>query len=275
MMPAVLTLVLLAAVTSFGGAIGGIGGATLLVPVLLLFGVDILDAAPLGLLSVAATSLAASVRQLDDGLVHHRLGLTVESLASAGAVLGALVSTSVPEDWLARILGAGALAGAVATLSRRGVRNLPEAAFLDDSPGEWPGTLGGTYHFGNYAVPYQAKRIPAGLAVSAVAGVISGMAGVGGGFLKTPAMSEVMLVPVKVAAATATFAMGITATSGIIVFAGQGRLDAEPGVAVVLGALVGATAGARVQSRLPANKVRFVTGGLLVLVATVVIVRSL
>ena len=125
-------------------------------------------------------------------------------------------------------LGLGALAGAVATLGRRGVRNLPEGAFLDDSPGEWPGTLGGTYHFGSEAVPYQARRVAQGLGVSAVAGVISGLAGVGGGFLKTPAMSEVMQVPVKVAAATSTFTMGITAAAGLIVFWGQGRSGPAP-----------------------------------------------
>ena len=274
-MPSLLTLAAFGLVTAFAGSVGGIGGATLLVPLLMLTGVDILDAAPLGLLSVAATSLAASVRQLDDGLVHHRLGLTVESAASVTATAGALLSTSVPQEWLARALGAGALAGAVATLARRGVRNPPEPVFADDSPGEWPGTLGGTYHFGDQAVPYQARRVPQGLAVSGLAGLISGMAGVGGGFLKTPAMSEVMGVPVKVAAATSTFTMGITAAVGTIVFAGQGRLELEPGAAVVLGALAGATAGAAVQVGLPATRARAVTGTLLLAVGVVVIGRSL
>lgn len=275
MTPAAWALVLLGALTAFGGAVGGIGGATLLVPVLLLTGMDIIDAAPLGLLSVAATSLAAAGRQLDAGLVHHRIGLTVELAASSFAVAGALLSTAVPGAWLARILGLGALAGAVLTLARGGTRNHPNETFLDDAPGEWPGTLGGTYHFTGRAVPYQARRVPLGLAVAAIAGAISGMAGVGGGFLKTPAMSEVMHVPVKVAAATSTFTMGITAASGILVFAGQGRIDAAPGAAVVLGALIGATAGSRVQTGLPAGRARVVTGTLLVLVAAVVIGRSL
>lgn len=274
-MPSVWFLVALGAATSFLGAVGGIGGATLLVPALLLLGVDVYEAAPLGLLTVAATSLAASMRQLDDGLVHHRLGLTVESAASLGAVAGALVAASVSEDWLARILGLGALAGAIATLARRGVRNQPSGAFVDDSPGEWPGTLGGTYHHGGGSVPYQAKRVPAALAVSGVAGIVSGMAGVGGGFLKTPAMSEIMTVPVKVAAATSTFTMGITAAAGLAVFGGQGRLEAVPGAAVVIGALLGALLGARLQSGLPAGRARMVTGTLLAVVAVVVIGRSL
>ncbi|MGI9577098.1 MAG: sulfite exporter TauE/SafE family protein [Microthrixaceae bacterium] len=274
-MPSLWVLVALGGATSFLGAVGGIGGATLLVPVLLLLDVDVFEAAPLGLLCVAATSLAASVRQLDDGLVHHRLGLTIESAASIGAVAGALAAASVSEDWLARVLGLGALVGAVATLARRGVRNLPSSAFVDDSPGEWPGTLGGTYHHEGGSVPYQAKRVPGALAVSGVAGVISGMAGVGGGFLKTPAMSEIMTVPVKVAAATSTFTMGITAAAGLAVFAGQDRIQVVPGAAVVIGALVGALGGARAQSRLRADRARIVTGSLLAIVAIVVLGRTL
>ena len=274
-MPPLWALVALGLATAFLGAVGGIGGATILVPVLLLFDVDVYAAAPLGLLTVAATSLAASVRQLDDGLVHHRLGLTVESAASLGAVAGALLAASVSEDWLARVLGGAALLGAAATLARKGVRNLPAGAFADDSPGEWPGTLGGTYHHGGGSVPYHATRVPLGLGISAVAGVISGMAGVGGGFLKTPAMSEVMTVPVKVAAATSTFTMGITAATGLAVFAGQGRLDLVAGAGVVLGALAGAMVGARVQSHLPAGRARLVTGVLLAIVGAVVIGRTL
>lgn len=267
-------LVVMGAATAFFGALGGIGGATLLVPLLLALGMQPLDAAPLGLIAVAATSLAASVSQLEDGLVHHRLGLTVESTASVGTVAGALLSTALPQVWLARSLGLGALAGAVAMLARRGVRNLPAATFADDSPGEWPGTLGGTYHHGGEAIPYQATRVPQALAVSLVAGAISGMAGVGGGFLKVPSMSEIMRVPVKVAAATSTFTLGISAAVGLLVFTGQGRVDAVAAAGVALGALGGAGLGASTQSRLPAVLTRMITGSLLVVIAVVVLARA-
>lgn len=273
-MPSPWLLVLLGALTAFFGAVGGIGGATLLVPLLLAMGLDPLEAAPLGLIAVASTSLAASVRQLEDGLVHHRLGLTVESTAAVGTVAGALASTAVPQEWLARTLGLGALAGAVAILSRRGVRNLPDPTFVQDSPGEWPGTLGGTYHHGGASIPYSASRVPQALVVCLFAGAISGMAGVGGGFLKVPSMSEIMRVPIKVAAATSTFTLGISAAVGLLVFGGQGRIDAVAAAGTALGALAGATAGARTQSRLPATFARITTGSLLVVVAVVVLVRS-
>ena len=279
-LPGVLSLPLIALVAlgagcAFAGALGGIGGATLLVPVLLVLDVDPLVAAPLGMLTVAAGSLAAATRQLDDGLVHQRLGLSVELFASIGTVTGALASTLVPEEWLARILGVAALVGAVAAIARKGLRNQPVGIFDDEPSGEWPGTLGGSYSLKGSVVPYHAQRVPLGLGLSVFAGVVSGLAGVGGGFLKTPAMSEVMKVPVKVAAATTTFVSGITAAAALLIYTGQGRVDVRGGAGVVLGALLGGAAGARLQSGLDATTVRRVTGVLLVVVAVVVIARTL
>lgn len=270
-----LVVAALALACAFGGSLGGIGGATLLVPLLLVLGVDPRAAAPVGLVTVAAGSLAAAARPLQDGLVHHRLGLTVELAASGGAVAGAVASTSVPEVWLARVLGAAALVGAVAALARTGLRNRPDPTFDGETAGEWPGTLGGQYALDGRIVPYHARNLPGGLAASLVAGVVAGLSGVGGGFLKTPAMSEVMKVPVKVAAATTTFTLGITATTGLVVYAEQGRIDPHDAAAALLGALAGGLFGARVQARVHATVARRITGGLLLVVAAVVIGRTL
>jgi uncharacterized membrane protein YfcA len=190
-------------------------------------------------------------------------------------VAGALASTQVPEQWLARVLGGAALVGAVAALSRTGVRNLPDATFDAEPGGEWPGTLGGQYSLGGHMVPYQARRVGAGMATSVVAGVVAGLSGVGGGFVKTPAMSEIMRVPVKVAGATTTFTLGLTASTGLLIYAVQGRLEVRDGAAVVAGALLGGVVGARLQSKLHASTVRRLTGILLLVVAAVVIGRSL
>ncbi|MFN7151141.1 MAG: TSUP family transporter, partial [Microthrixaceae bacterium] len=159
--------------------------------------------------------------------------------------------------------------------ARTGMRNLPVGAFDGDVGGEWPGTLGGQYSLGGRMVPYQAKNLPAGMAASVVAGVVAGLSGVGGGFVKTPAMSEIMKVPVKVAGATTTFTLGLTATTGLSIYAAQGRLEVRDGAAVVAGALAGGLLGARLQSRLAATVVRRLTGVLLLAVAAVVIGRTL
>jgi len=80
-------LVLLALATASLGALGGLGGAVILVPLLVLTGTPAREAAPLGLLSVASRSMAAGPWQLAELTVHHRLGVTSETLAAAGASL--------------------------------------------------------------------------------------------------------------------------------------------------------------------------------------------
>jgi uncharacterized membrane protein YfcA len=264
----------LSLVTAAVGALGGLGGAIVLVPVLVLFGVDPLVAAPLGILSVAAGSLAAAPAQLEAGLVHHRLGITLEITASAGAIAGALLADSLPESLLARLLGVVALAAALASGLRKGLRNQPEAEFSADVAGEWPGTLQGVYRLGEDMVPYAARRVPLGLAAMTVAGVISGLAGVGGGFIKTPVMSELMHVPVKVAAATSTFTVGLTASTALLVFAGQGRIEYRAGAVVVVAGVVGGFVGARVQRLLPPPQVRRALSMVLVVIGLLILVRG-
>jgi uncharacterized membrane protein YfcA len=107
-----------------------------------------------------------------------------------------------------------------------------------------------------------------------LAGVVTGLAGVGGGFLKTPLSSEVMRLPAKVAAATSTFTIGLTASVALILMAIDGRIVASDAALVVLGALLGGTIGARVQTRLAPPVVRRITAVVLVVIAIVLVFRA-
>ena len=273
-MPATWILLLLGFGTAFAGSLGGLGGAILLVPVLTLAGVDPRIAAPLGMLSVGAASLAAGPRQLREGLVHHRLGVTLEITASAGAIVGAIIGNTIDQTLLARLLGVVAVATAIAGFRSSGMRNPPSATFNAEPAGEWPGTLGGSYRLGDEIVPYSARRLPLGLGAMAGAGVVSGLAGIGGGFIKTPIMRELMHVPVKVAAATTTFTVGVTAAVGLAVFAGQGRIDADAGAAIVVGGLAGGFAGARLHATLHPRVAKLVVSALLVVVGAILLVTA-
>jgi uncharacterized membrane protein YfcA len=173
-----------------------------------------------------------------------------------------------------RLLGVVALVAALGGGLRKGMRNLPEAGFSADVAGEWPGTLQGAYRLGEDVIPYAARRVPLGLAAMTVAGFVSGLAGVGGGFIKTPVLSELMHVPVKVAAATSTFTVGLTASTALIVFAGQGRVDYRAGAVVVVAAVVGGVIGGRLQGALTPQFVRRWLAVVLLVVGVVVLVRG-
>lgn len=273
-MPQQTVLVLLSFLTAGIGALGGLGGAILLVPTLVLLGADPAVAAPLGLLSAGAGSLAASVPQLGAGLVHHRLGVTMETTASLGVLAGALLSDALSATSLSRILALVALASAVSGGLRKGMRNLPQGAFDAEVAGEWPGTLSGAYRADGGVVPYAARRVPAGLTAMVVAGLVSGLSGVGGGFIKTPIMSEVMHVPVKVSAATSTFTTGLTAATGLVIFAAQGRIDVAAGAAVVVGGMLGGAVGVSAQSHLSPPRVRLAISLVLVVIAVALLARG-
>lgn len=273
-MPPEVALVALSFVAAGLGALGGLGGAVLLVPVLVLLGVEPALAAPLGLLSAGAGSLAAAVPQLEAGLVHHRLGVTLETTASVGVLAGALLSESLAASTLSRILALVALSSALAAGLRKGMRNLPQGAFDGEVSGEWPGTLAGAYRAPGGVVPYAARRVPAGLVAMIGAGLVSGLSGVSGGFIKTPIMSEIMHVPVKVSAATSTFTTGFTAATGLVIFASQGRIDVGAGAAVVVGGLLGGTVGVTAQRRLSAPRVRLAISVLLGTVGVILLVRA-
>ena len=267
-------LVVAAAVTSGVGALAGVGGAVLLVPILVVTGTPVAIAAPIGLVSVAALSIAAAPTHLDHRVVNHRLGLTTEVAATGGAVVGALVSDLVPNRVLVYVLAAAALAAAAVGGRRKGLRNRPDPTLSNADVGERVGSLAGAYPLGDAVVPYEARRVRAGLGFMTLAGLIAGTAGVSGGFIKTPATSELMHVPTKVAAATTTFTIGITAAAALAVFAVQGRIDHRAATAVIVGSLVGSTLGAQLQARLHPPMVRAGLSVLLVVVAVVMVVTA-
>ena len=136
------------------------------------------------------------------------------------------------------------------------------------------GALAGAYPLGDGVVPYRVDRLAGGLGFMGLAGFIAGTAGASGGFIKTPATSELMHVPLKVAAATTTFTIGVTSSAALLVFALQGRIDVEASALVIVGSLVGGQLGATLQSSLSPTVIRRVLSVLLAVVAVVLVVRA-
>lgn len=242
-----------AAAAAAAAALGtgmGAGGAVLLVPFLLIAGVEQGAAATVGLITVAAGCTAAAPRQIRQQLVNHRLAVTLETLASSGAIAGAVLAGFLPAEAFAYLLGAVLLFTATTAFGRRGMRNRPDDTLGVEEIGEHVGGLGGAYLLAQGVVPYRATRLPLGLLLSAAAGTVAGVTGTSGGYLKTPIMSEVMHVPVKVAAATTTLASGLTSVAALAVYLPRGEVPPLWGAAAVMGALLGGRLGARLQEML-------------------------
>ncbi len=264
----------LSAVAAMIGALGGLGGAVILVPILVLMGATPLEAAPIGMAMVAAGALASATVQTRSELANYRLGVTMESAAGVGAVAGALISVFIAPRALMYVLAIATIISAVASGSRTGQRNLPVDGALMRDFHDRPGTLSDAYRDEQgRVIPYNARRVPLGLGLMGSAGLIAGMTGSSGGYIKTPVMSEVMHVPVKAAAATTAFMVSITAAAALTVYALQGRVTASIAPAVV-GGFLGGRIGAALQPRLRAVTLRHVIAVLLVVIGLVVLVNA-
>src|SRR5205085_7083112 len=93
---------------------------------------------------------------------------------------------------------------------------------------------------------YHVRHVPLGFGLMFVAGVLSGLLGIGSGALKVLAMDQAMRLPFKVSTTTSNFMIGVTAAASAGVYLGRGYLDPGLAMPVMLGVLLGSLLGARV-----------------------------
>ncbi len=262
------------------GALVGIGGGVVIVPALTLgLGVDIRHAVAASLVAVIATSTSAGGVYLGRGLTNMRLGMTLEVATSLGGMTGGLVAAVLPVDLIAGLFSV--VMGVTAVLVLRGAARPPERrvdpAAADETGWEEPGALAGAFADPTRGglVHYRARRLWLGSGVSLLAGSVSGLLGVGGGFLKVPAMNLGMDVPVKVAAATSNFMIGVTAAASVFIYFQRGFVEPLVAVPVALGVVAGSLAATRLSGATPAPVVKRILAVVLVAVAAQMGLRAL
>lgn len=252
---------------ALGGALG-IGGGIFVAPALIfLFHLPVKWAIPASLVSVAATSLAAAPRHLRKGTVNLRVGIVLSIGAAIGGIAGGLVGDAISPEIILWVLAGAALLAALITAV---VSEPPEespVAFVGEGPDEWPGTLGGTYQAGAGAVPYEARRPAIGALISSGASLIGSIAGVGGGFINVPQMRAVMGLPVRVAASTSTFVVGLSASAALVVYLRAGRIAPAIAGPVLVGSIVGSLIGSWLQHRFRGSVLRWILVVVMVLLS--------
>lgn len=263
------------------GAMVGLGGGVVIIPALVLgFGVDIRVAVATSLVAVVATSTAAGSVFVGKGLTNMRLGMTLEVFTTLGGITGGLVALKVPQAALGVVFAALVTVTAVLMLRGRDAHgakgDAKEAPELEPPGVEETGRIAGEYFDAHQRalVPYRAERVPLGGAVSFLAGVLSGLLGVGGGFIKVPAMTMGMKVPFKVAAATSNFMIGVTAAASLFIYFSEGLVHPALAAPVALGVVGGALVGTATARRVSATLLRRVLAVVLLLVAVQLVLRA-
>ena len=243
------TLILLLAAYSAGllGSLTGLGGGVVVIPVLTLgFGVDFHYAIGAALVASIATSSGSGSAYVKEGITNVRLGMFLEIATTIGAVCGAVVAVWLNNNIIAIIYGCVLLLTAAMQQRRKsdhdGVVGSETARRLKLF-GTWPQKDGSLK-------AYELKNVGGGFGVMYVAGVLSGILGIGSGVLKVLAMDGLMKVPFKVSTTTSNFMMGVTACASAVVYVQRGII--APGIAcpVMIGVLFGALTGARLLKRM-------------------------
>jgi uncharacterized protein len=259
-------------IAGFLGALTGLCGGVVLVPLLtIFFGVDIRYAIGASLVSVIATSSGAAAAYVKEGFSNIRIGMFLEIATTLGALVGAYLTAKVPASGIAIIFGLTLLYSAF--VSRRPrirppVADPPDALAtklkMNDS---FPDTEGVRH--------YNVYRVPAGFSIMFGAGALSGLLGIGSGAMKVVAMDQAMKIPFKVSTTTSNFMIGVTAAASAGIYLSRGYIDPGLAMPVMLGVLIGSLMGARVLVKTQTSKLRLVFSAVIVLLGIEMLVKGL
>jgi len=270
-----LELVAICVVAGLLGALLGLGGGIIVVPVLtLFFHVPIRLAIGASVISVIATSSGAAAAYVRERLTNIRIGMLLEVGTTTGAITGAYIAGLVDARVLFIVFGLVLGYSALQMLRKR-----HDHSSTPVPPDAWADRL--RLHDSYYdqaegrEVDYRVTHTPAGLSLMYIAGTVSGLLGIGSGALKVPAMDLAMHLPIKVSTATSNFMIGVTAAASAGVYFARGDIDPFIAGPVAVGVLIGATIGARHLPRIGSGTIRVLFVAVLVAIACEMLLKGI
>ena len=239
----------------FLGSLTGLGGGVVIIPLLtLVFGVDIRYAIGASLVSVIATSSGTAATYLKEGFSNIRIGMFLEVATTVGALAGAFLALRLSTPIIAIIFGVVLIFSAFMSSRSRDNRseipNTDKLATLLRMDGVYPTPQG--------LKSYHVRSVPLGFGLMFIAGIISGLLGIGSGALKVLAMDQAMRLPFKVSTATSNFMIGVTAAASAGIYLAKGYIAPGLAMPVMLGVLLGSSLGARHLFQAETQKLRIV-----------------
>ena len=254
----------------FLGALTGLGGGVVVTPALiLLMGVDLHYAMGASLISVIATSSGAAAAYVREGFSNVRVGMFLEIATTFGAIAGAHLVSVAPASALAILFGVVLLYSAW-----HSIREHEEKAALQPDPEAVRLKLDGEYPTANGKTKYHVQRVKGGFSLMFLAGVLSGLLGIGSGAMKVVAMDQIMRIPFKVSTTTSNFMIGVTAAASAGIYLSRGYIDPRLAMPVMLGVLGGSLAGARLLAGAKSRTLRLLFGAVVAVLAVEMILHG-
>lgn len=253
----ILTFTLIMLLAAYGagllGSLTGLGGGVVVIPVLTLcFGVDFHYAVGAALVASIATSSGSGSAYVKEGITNIRLGMFLEIATTLGAVAGAIIAVWLNNNVIAVIYGLVL----ILTGTMQFVKKQDHTGIQGSQAARRLKLFGTCPQKDGSLKAYELRNVGRGFSVMGIAGMLSGILGIGSGVLKVIAMDNMMKVPFKVSTTTSNFMMGVTACASAVVYVQRGNI--VPGIAcpVLIGVLLGALTGARLLKRLDVRVLR-------------------
>jgi hypothetical protein len=238
------------------GSLLGLGGGIIVIPVLTLFlHVPIEFAVGASIVSVIATSSGAAAAYVRERMTNLRVAMFLELATTAGALSGAVLAAKFTGPWLFILFGFILATSALAML--RGHSDHPDAALSESRLSDRLRLHSSYFDQGlGREVSYRVAHLTLGFGLMYLAGMVSGLLGIGSGSLKVLAMDLAMRLPIKVSTATSNFMIGVTAAASAGVYFTRGSIDPFIAAPVAAGILAGALVGSRLLGRLNSQLIR-------------------
>nr|WP_208383178.1 sulfite exporter TauE/SafE family protein [Modestobacter marinus] len=235
------------------GLLGG-GGSILAVPALVYAaGQDLPQAVATSLLVVGITSLVAVLPRLRAGQVAWRIAVLFGAAGAATAFAGAAVNRLLPDDVVLGLFAALMIGAGVRMLAEKPTTGA--ACAVDGGRVDW------------------RRCLPRTLAGGLVVGFLTGLLGVGGGFLIIPVLVIVLGLPMTTAIGTSLVVIAVNSAAGFAAHAGEAPLDVPITVAFTASAVVTALAAGRLATRVDTGRLRRWFAYLVFAVAALILVQ--
>lgn len=249
-----VVLFLGAIAAGFFGSLTGLGGGVVVIPILTLgFGVDMRYAIGAALVTSIATSSGAAAAYIKEGITNVRIGMFLEIATTLGAVGGAIIAMYLDKKYIAIVFGCVLIFSAYRTIRKK------EENIDYSLPGDKLGRkfkLNGSYSSPQGVVKYNVHNVMGGFSLMTLAGILSGLLGIGSGSLKVLAMDTAMRIPFKVSTTTSNFMVGVTAAASAVIYLQRGYIDPGMALPIVVGVLIGAFIGSKILPKANVRKLR-------------------
>lgn len=265
-----ITLVLISIFTGFLGSLTGLGGGSIMIPILVGFGVPVKYAIAASMVTIIATSSGSASSYVREHITNVKAAFYLEMFTITGAIIGATITALIASRYLYFFFAAFLLTSFYG-LSGHLKEEFPKPV-SQDRLSKWLELHGGYYdQAAGRDVEYKLNNaLPGGLGMM-VAGLAAGMLGIGAGAFKVSVHELILKMPSKVSSTTSNFIIGMTALAGASVYFATGLIYVGLAAPMAIGTTIGAIAGGRILNRFPNRMIRY----LFLIIVSVLIVQML